>query len=250
VGFLNSNDFIDSNCLKVHNAIVNSEFLDFIIIIHFLSLKERTTFIMFKITSTCLLSFLFVFHALGQKNIEGRVEGFVPNGWVYHYIDGEKEQLLFPEDFRMNQPKIGSQFPSFAFMDLEGDSVTSAMLKDKLAILNFTFVGCSGCKMEQFTLEKITNMYADRDDIIFINFINSAPWRIKWYLNKFGDKGYISVPVDKETYKDHFNIVTAPTHMFLVNGTIKENISAPLWDEESYKFVVDFIDNIDSQTKP
>jgi hypothetical protein len=186
----------------------------------------------------------------GQKEIEGRVEGFVPNGYVETIEDGEMQLKLFPEDFRMDQPKIGSNFPSFAFVDINGDSVTSEMLKNKIAILNFTFVGCSGCKMEQYNLEKITKMYAKRDDIVFINFINSAAWRINWYLNRFGEKGYISVPIDEETYKQYFHIVTAPTHMFLVDGIVKENISAPLWSKNSYQFVVNFIESIDSKTQP
>jgi hypothetical protein len=104
-----------------------------------------------------------------------------------------------------------------------------------------------GCKMEQATLEKITEMYSEREDIIFINFINSAPWRIKWYLNRFGDKGYISVPIDEKTYKDYFHIVTAPTHMFVVNGIVEENVSAPLWNEDSYKFITNFIDELDQK---
>ncbi|WKV11491.1 TlpA family protein disulfide reductase [Marivirga harenae] len=122
----------------------------------------------------------------GQSGIEGRTEGFVPNGYVEMIEDGEKQIKLFPDNFRMDQPKIGSKFPSFAFVDINGDSITSEILEGKIALLNFTFVGCSGCKMEQFTLEKITKMYAERDDIVFINFINSADWRIKWYLNRFG----------------------------------------------------------------
>lgn len=206
---------------------------------------------MLKKIITTGVAFIVVLNVFGQENKnKGRVEGFVPKGYVEYYIKGEKKDLLFPEDFRKEQPEIGSEFPSFAFVDINDDSITSEMLEGKIALLNFTFVGCSGCKMEQFTLEKITEMYADRDDIIFINFINSAPWRIKWYLNKFGEKGYISVPIDKETYKDYFHIVTAPTHMFLVDGIVKENISAPLWSENSYKFITNFIDKIDHSTQP
>jgi hypothetical protein len=186
----------------------------------------------------------------GQKEIEGRRKGFVPNGYVEMREEGEMQLKLFPEDFRMDKPKIGSKFPPFAFVDINGDSITSEMLEGKIALLNFTFVGCSGCKMEQFTLEKITKMYAERDDIVFINFINSADWRIKWYLNRFGEKGYISVPIDEETYKQYFHIVTAPTHMFLLNGTVKENISAPLLSENSYQFVVNFIETVNSKTQP
>lgn len=205
---------------------------------------------MHRILFSFISLFIFINSGFSQEIIKGRTQGFVPNGWVEHYSDGEKRNLLFPEDFRMDLPAIGSKFPSFAFVDINGDSVTSEMLEGKIALLNFTFVGCSGCKMEQFTLEKITKMYENRDDIVFINFINSAAWRIKWYLNKFGEKGYISIPIDKETYKEYFHIVTAPTHMFLVDGIVKENISAPLWSENSYKFVVNFIESIDTKAKP
>ncbi|MGM0582519.1 MAG: TlpA family protein disulfide reductase [Bacteroidota bacterium] len=201
---------------------------------------------MLKKIITTAIAILIVFSGFGQKEkFDGRVDGFVPNGYVEMYERGEKKLKLFPEDFRMDQPEIGSKFPSFSFVDINGDSITSEMLEGKIALLNFTFVGCSGCKMEQFTLEKITNMYADREDIVFINFINSAPWRIKWYLNRFGEKGYISVPIDKETYKDYFHIGAAPTHMFLVDGIVRENISAPLWSEDSYKFITSFIDKVD-----
>tara|TARA_R110002012_G_scaffold16968_1_gene64650 strand:- start:68656 stop:69273 length:618 start_codon:yes stop_codon:yes gene_type:complete len=204
---------------------------------------------MHKLWISLIFLFLIKIQTYGQSGTEGRTEGFVPNGYVEMIEDGEKQIKLFPEDFRMDQPKIGSKFPSFAFVDINGDSITSEILEGKIALLNFTFVGCSGCKMEQFTLEKITKMYAERDDIVFINFINSADWRIKWYLNRFGEKGYISVPIDEETYKQYFHIVTAPTHMFLADGIIKENISAPLWSENSYQFVVNFIESIDSKTQ-
>lgn len=193
--------------------------------------------------------FLFVFQAYAQKNFEGRVEGFVPNGYARTVVDKKIVKMLFPEDFRKDKPKIGSEFPTFAFIDLDGDSINSEMLKDKIAILNFTFVGCSGCKMEHPILKKVTEVYSDRKDIIFINFINSSPIRIKWYLKKHGDKGYISVPIDTKTYKDYFHIVTAPSHMFLVDGIVKENISAPLWSENSGQFIVNFIEEADKNRK-
>ncbi|MDN4164090.1 TlpA disulfide reductase family protein [Cytophagales bacterium LB-30] len=186
---------------------------------------------------SCLL---LVIHQPAFSQEEKKI-GFVTGGEVMIIEEGKQVSKIFPDDFRDTRWAIGDSLPYFELTDINGQPVSSENIKDKIAILNFTFVGCSGCRVEHESLKKASDLYKNDDRIIFINFISSEPWRIKRYLDKYGSKGYLSVPVSQKMYKDYFRIVTAPTHIFVVNGQIKEAVSAPLWNEESYLFITDFI---------
>jgi len=57
--------------------------------------------------------------------------------------------------FESQGPPDNSSFPQFDYATIDGDSVSSKDLADKIVIVNIWFVGCSGCKQEEPYLRKV-----------------------------------------------------------------------------------------------
>lgn len=124
---------------------------------------------------------------------------------------------------------IGSKFPEFEFIDLDGKKIEYSELKDKLIVLNTWFVGCTGCKQEEENLKKLTEELKDRDDIVFLSFAMSSPQKIERYFSKRGDFGYKTASVDRKWVSENFNIELSPTHYIIKEGILVELISMPIY---------------------
>ncbi len=137
-----------------------------------------------------------------------------------NFINFEKERAL-------GLP-IGSEFPKFDYIDLDGNKLEYTDIKDKLIVLNSWFVGCSGCKQEEEYLKKLTEDFKDRNDIVFLSFAMSTPQKIERYFSKRGDFGYKTASVDKKWVSENFNIELSPTHYIIKDGILVELISIPI----------------------
>jgi len=134
---------------------------------------------------------------------------------------------------------IGSEFPEFEYIDLEGNKIAYSDLKDKLIVLNTWFVGCTGCKLEEENLKKLTEELKDRDDIVFLSFAMSSPQKIERYFSKREDFGYKIASVDRKWVNENFKIELSPTHYIIKNGVLVEQISLPI----SEPFFLDWYKN-------
>lgn len=123
---------------------------------------------------------------------------------------------------------IGSNFPEFDYIDLDGTKFEYADLKDKLIVLNTWFVGCTGCKQEEEFLKELTSDFKDRDDIIFLSFAMSSPQKIERYYSKRGDFGYKTASVERKWVIENFKIQLSPTHYIIKDGILVELISMPI----------------------
>jgi peroxiredoxin len=123
---------------------------------------------------------------------------------------------------------IGTEFPEFEYVDLDGNKLEYSELKDKVIVLNTWFVGCSGCKAEEENLKELTSTFGDREDIVFLSFAMSSPQKIERYFSKRGDFGYKTASVDRNWIKENFKIEMSPTHYIIKHGVLVELISMPI----------------------
>ncbi|MCZ8022837.1 MAG: TlpA disulfide reductase family protein [Cytophagales bacterium] len=122
--------------------------------------------------------------------------------------------------------KLGTDFPEFDLLDINGNRLTRTELKGKVLVLNFWFIGCSPCEMERPSLNDLTKVYADNKDVVFISFAKND----KEQLTKFLAENpilYNVVPTDKDFIKTQFEINEYPVNIILDrNGKYFFNSSA------------------------
>ncbi len=122
--------------------------------------------------------------------------------------------------------KLGTEFPEFDVLDLNGNRLAMAELKGKVLVLNFWFIGCAPCEMERPSLNDLTKIYADNKDVVFIAFAKND----KEQLTKFLAENpvlYNTVPTDKDFIKTRFEINEYPVNIILDrNGKYFFNSSA------------------------
>ena len=78
--------------------------------------------------------------------------------------------------------KLGTDFPEFDLLDINGNRLTRTELKGKVLVLNFWFIGCSPCEMERPSLNDLTKVYADNKDVVFISFAKNDKEQLTKFL--------------------------------------------------------------------
>lgn len=127
---------------------------------------------------------------------------------------------------------IGTTFPEFDYVDIDGNKLEYSDLKEKLIVLNTWFVGCTGCKQEEENLKKLTEELKDHEDIVFLSFAMSSPQKIERYFSKNGDFGYKTASVERKWVNETFKIEISPTHYIIKDGILVELISMPIFSPE------------------
>jgi cytochrome oxidase Cu insertion factor (SCO1/SenC/PrrC family) len=99
------------------------------------------------------------------------------------YLNDYYSQSTFPEykqwmkDFEKKASKlynfesqtISNMAPNFQLEDATGKLVTKNELKGKVALLDFWFTGCEGCKNMVPTLKKVEDAFKNDPNIVFVN---------------------------------------------------------------------------------
>ena len=85
-------------------------------------------------------------------------------------IEDFQTQLRKTEKRITKTANLGTEFPGFNVLDLQGNRLTTAELKGKVLVLNFWFIGCSPCEMERPSLNDLKKLYAENKDVVFIAF--------------------------------------------------------------------------------
>lgn len=129
-------------------------------------------------------------------------------------------------------PRIGSEFPDISNFEFDGKKFSSEYLKDKLVIINIWFVGCTGCKQEEPFLKKLTEEFAENEEVLFLSLAMSSTQKVERYFSKKGSFGYQTASVDRKWVKENMNIITSPTHFIVKKGVLKEKITLPLAQKE------------------
>ncbi len=151
----------------------------------------------------------------------------VSQGYNLAKADELEEYIKIHREGSLGLP-IGTEFPQFDYIDIDGNKLEYSDIKDKLIVLNTWFVGCTGCKQEEEYLIKLTDELKDREDIVFLSFAMSSPPKIERYFAKRGDFGYKTASVDSKWVEENFNIKLSPTHYIIKDGILVELISIPI----------------------
>ena len=119
---------------------------------------------------------------------------------------------------------VGKPFPPFHYVDLNGKVYTSENTKGKIVVLKAWFTSCIPCVAEMPELNRLTEQYKTRKDIIFI----SIAWNPKKALENFMKRTtfkYAIVPV-KETYIEQTLHATGyPAHWIINKQGIVTSMS-------------------------
>ena len=154
------------------------------------------------------------------------------NAWVYRLyklpanVDSDVKRMLKQigdTDYGL-YAMVGKPFPPFHYVDLNGKVYTSENTKGKIVVLKAWFTSCIPCVAEMPELNRLTEQYKTRKDIIFI----SIAWNPKKALENFMKRTtfkYAIVPV-KETYIEQTLHATGyPAHWIINKQGIVTSMS-------------------------
>lgn len=110
--------------------------------------------------------------------------------------------------------RLGTDFPDFEILDLNGDPLSTDALRGKVIVLNFWFIGCAPCEMERPALNDLAASYADNEDVVFIAFARNSKDQLEIFL-KDHPFLYKVVPTDKGFIADKFEINAYPVNIIV-----------------------------------
>ncbi len=154
------------------------------------------------------------------------------NAWVYQLYklkpgtnDDVKAMLkqIGDTDYGLYQ-MVGKPFPPFHYVDLNGKVYTSENIKGKIVVLKAWFTSCIPCVAEMPELNKLTEQYKNRKDIVFI----SIAWNPKKALEDFTKHTtfkYAIVPVKQSYIAQTLHATGYPAHWIINKQGIVTSMS-------------------------
>jgi peroxiredoxin len=122
------------------------------------------------------------------------------------------------ENKKHNKKQIGKVFPNIEFTDIEGNKYQLSLLKGKMLVLNFWFIGCKPCLMEIPGLNSLVKEY-EGQNISFLAFANDKTEALQYFLKK-NEYLYRIIP-DAFLIAKQNNILSFPTNIIIDrNGRI------------------------------
>jgi thiol-disulfide isomerase/thioredoxin len=125
-----------------------------------------------------------------------------------------EKELLKTEKKITKTNKLGTDFPEFDLVDVDGNRLSKTELKGKVLVLNFWFIGCSPCEMERPSLNDLTKLYSDNQDVVFISFARNDKEQLTKILKDY-PISYNVVPTDKDYIKTKFEINGYPVNIIV-----------------------------------
>lgn len=113
-----------------------------------------------------------------------------------------------------NNKMIGKPLPGFNFTDLIGKLYNEETCKGKIVVLNFWFIQCTSCVAEMPALNKLVNLYKNRNDIVFTGLAADSPDKLKTFLEKTAFN-YAIVPDMQNYLTDTLHINSYPTQVII-----------------------------------
>lgn len=99
---------------------------------------------------------------------------------------------------------IGKQYPEFAEVSLNGDSISSEILKGKITFINFWFGGCAPCIAEIDNLKSLFFKFTDNPNFQFLSFTRDIP-EYALQMQKKYDLPFNIYSVEDRCYSLNFN---------------------------------------------
>lgn len=117
-------------------------------------------------------------------------------------------------DASKNFEMEGKAFPKFSFKDLNGNLVSNETMKDKIIVIKCWYIHCTPCIKEFPQVNKLTEEYKDRKDIVFISLAEDSPEQLKTFLAR-KPLLYSVIPSMKEYMNEALQLNSFPTHFIL-----------------------------------
>lgn len=117
-------------------------------------------------------------------------------------------------DALKNYKMEGIAFPKFSFKDLNGNLVTNESMKGKIIVIKCWYIHCTPCIREFPQVNKLTEEYKDRKDIVFISLAEDSPEQLKTFLAR-KPLSYSVIPSMKEYMNETLELNSFPTHFIL-----------------------------------
>jgi peroxiredoxin len=108
----------------------------------------------------------------------------------------------------------GKPFPKFSFKDLEGNLVSNESMKGKIIVIKCWYIHCTPCIKEFPQVNKLTEEYKDRKDILFISLAEDSPEQLKTFLAR-KPLSYAVIPDMKIYMNEALQLNSFPTHFIL-----------------------------------
>ena len=108
----------------------------------------------------------------------------------------------------------GTAFPNFSFKDLNGNLVSNESMKGNIIVIKCWYIHCTPCIREFPQVNKLTEDYKDRKDIIFISLAEDSPEQLKAFLAR-KPLSYSVIPDMKIYMNESLQLNSFPTHFIL-----------------------------------
>lgn len=118
-------------------------------------------------------------------------------------------------DAYKNYKMEGTAFPKFSFKDLDGNLVTNESMKGKIIVIKCWYIHCTPCIREFPQVNKLTEEYKDRKDIVFMSLAEDSAEQLKTFLAR-KPLLYSVIPDMKEYMNNALQLNSFPTH-FIIN---------------------------------
>ncbi|WP_264538276.1 TlpA family protein disulfide reductase [Flavobacterium sp. N1736] len=117
-------------------------------------------------------------------------------------------------DAYKNYKMGGTAFPKFSFKDLDGNVVSNESMKGKIIVIKCWYIHCTPCIREFPQVNRLTEEYKDRKDILFISLAEDSPEQLKTFLAR-KPLSYSVIPDMKIYMNETLDLNAFPTHFIL-----------------------------------
>ncbi|KIQ21060.1 redoxin [Flavobacterium sp. MEB061] len=117
-------------------------------------------------------------------------------------------------DAYKNYKMEGTAFPHFSFTDLNGNLVSNESMKGKIIVIKCWYIHCTPCIREFPQVNRLTDEYKDRKDILFISLAEDSPEQLKAFLAR-KPLSYSVIPDMKVYMNESLQLNSFPTHFIL-----------------------------------
>ena len=105
----------------------------------------------------------------------------------------------------------GKPFPEFHYVDLNGKVYTSENTRGKIMVVKAWFISCKPCVAEMPELNKLTEQYKNRKDIVFVSIAWDSKKALEAFEKRVGFK-YAIVPVKASYIERDLHATGYPVH--------------------------------------
>jgi peroxiredoxin len=126
-----------------------------------------------------------------------------------------------------NSLKVGTKFPSFNFVDVNGKVYNTENTKGKVIVLKCWFIHCTVCNQEMPAPNQLVKQYKNNKDIIFISLASDTKPQLQDFLKR-REFDYVVVPNQQNFMANTLKVSEYPTH-FIINkqGTVVSVVDTP-----------------------